>query len=130
VHYVIPGGGISPDHDRWISCKPGFFLPVRVLFPLYFDGCFWMLSETVSGKASFCSSVSSNPLPMPEPSSVISNPLRDADWVVLRQAPRSEAHVKCWNIWDAIYAPRRHLQPTPRFAGKQSGHVSMEGLPA
>jgi predicted RNA-binding Zn-ribbon protein involved in translation (DUF1610 family) len=31
IHYVIAGGGISPDHDRWIDCPPGFFLPVRVL---------------------------------------------------------------------------------------------------
>ncbi len=31
VHCVVPGGGLSPDGNRWISCRPGFFLPVRVL---------------------------------------------------------------------------------------------------
>jgi hypothetical protein len=31
VHCVVPGGGISPDGLRWIACRPGFFLPVRVL---------------------------------------------------------------------------------------------------
>jgi hypothetical protein len=31
VHVIVPGGGLSPDGTRWISCKPGFFLPVRVL---------------------------------------------------------------------------------------------------
>ncbi len=31
IHCVIPGGGLSPDGQRWISCRPGFFLPVRVL---------------------------------------------------------------------------------------------------
>jgi hypothetical protein len=35
LHCVIPGGGISPDHERWISCPPGFFLPVRVLSELF-----------------------------------------------------------------------------------------------
>jgi hypothetical protein len=35
VHCVVPGGGISPDGTRWISCKPGFFLPVRVLSRLF-----------------------------------------------------------------------------------------------
>lgn len=35
VHCVVPGGGFSPDHDRWIGCKPGFFLPVRVLSRLF-----------------------------------------------------------------------------------------------
>jgi hypothetical protein len=28
---IVPGGGISLDSDRWVSCRPGFFLPVRVL---------------------------------------------------------------------------------------------------
>ena len=31
LHCVVPGGGLSPDGDRWISCTPDFFLPVRVL---------------------------------------------------------------------------------------------------
>jgi len=35
VHCVVPGGGLSPDYDRWIGCKPGFFLPVRVLSRLF-----------------------------------------------------------------------------------------------
>jgi putative transposase/transposase-like zinc-binding protein len=35
VHCVVPGGGIAVDADRWISCRPGFFLPVRVLSRLF-----------------------------------------------------------------------------------------------
>jgi Putative transposase/Transposase zinc-binding domain len=35
VHCVVPGGGFSPDGERWISCRPGFFLPVRVLSRLF-----------------------------------------------------------------------------------------------
>ena len=35
VHCVVPGGGISPDGKRWITCRPGFFLPVRVLSRLF-----------------------------------------------------------------------------------------------
>jgi hypothetical protein len=31
VHCVVPAGGISPDGTRWIRCRRGFFLPVRVL---------------------------------------------------------------------------------------------------
>jgi hypothetical protein len=31
VHCVVPGGGLSPDHSRWIRSAPRFFLPVRVL---------------------------------------------------------------------------------------------------
>jgi hypothetical protein len=32
---IVPGGGISPDGQRWVSCRPGFFLPVRVLSRLF-----------------------------------------------------------------------------------------------
>jgi hypothetical protein len=35
VHCVVPGGGLSPDHSTWINCKPGFFLPVRVLSKVF-----------------------------------------------------------------------------------------------
>jgi predicted Zn-ribbon and HTH transcriptional regulator len=35
IHFVVPGGGISLDGERWISCRPGFFLPVRVLSRLF-----------------------------------------------------------------------------------------------
>ena len=35
LHCVVPGGGISPDGTRWISCRPRFFLPVRVLSRLF-----------------------------------------------------------------------------------------------
>jgi predicted RNA-binding Zn-ribbon protein involved in translation (DUF1610 family) len=31
VHGIIPGGGLSPDGERWVACRSGFFLPVRVL---------------------------------------------------------------------------------------------------
>jgi hypothetical protein len=35
VHGIVPGGGLSPDGERWVSCKPGFFLSVRVLSRLF-----------------------------------------------------------------------------------------------
>jgi len=35
LHCVVPGGGLAPDGQRWISCRPGFFLPVRVLSRLF-----------------------------------------------------------------------------------------------
>jgi hypothetical protein len=31
IHCVVPGGGLSLDHARWIRSPPHFFLPVRVL---------------------------------------------------------------------------------------------------
>jgi putative transposase/transposase-like zinc-binding protein len=35
LHCVVPGGGLAPDGTRWIACRPGFFLPVRVLSRLF-----------------------------------------------------------------------------------------------
>jgi len=35
VHWIVPGGGISPDGERWIACRPRFFLHVRVLSRLF-----------------------------------------------------------------------------------------------
>jgi len=35
IHGIVPGGGLSDDGKQWIACKPGFFLPVRVLSRLF-----------------------------------------------------------------------------------------------
>ena len=35
LHCVVPGGGLAPDGDRWISSRPGYLLPVKVLSRLF-----------------------------------------------------------------------------------------------
>ncbi len=35
VHGIVPGGGLSMDGERWIHCRPGFFLPIQVLSCLF-----------------------------------------------------------------------------------------------
>jgi hypothetical protein len=35
VHGIVPGGGLSHDGEQWVACRPGFFLPVRVLSRLF-----------------------------------------------------------------------------------------------
>ena len=35
VHMIVPGGGLAHDGSRWISCKPNFLMPVRVLSKLF-----------------------------------------------------------------------------------------------
>ncbi len=35
AHIIVPGGGVSPDGEHWIACRPGFFLSVRVLSRLF-----------------------------------------------------------------------------------------------
>ena len=65
LHCVVPGGGLSPDGQRWIPCRPHFFLPVRVLSKL-FRRLFLEALETAyaNGKLHFFSSLEklSNPV--------------------------------------------------------------------
>ena len=35
VHVIVPGGGLSPDGQRWLACPRGFFLPVKVLSAVF-----------------------------------------------------------------------------------------------
>jgi len=35
IHCIVTGGGLSPDGDRWVSCRKGFFIPVRVMSELF-----------------------------------------------------------------------------------------------
>lgn len=35
LHVIVPGGGLSRDGNRWTNCRPGFFLPVKVLSRLF-----------------------------------------------------------------------------------------------
>ena len=35
IHMIVPGGGLSPGGDRWVSSRPAFLLPVRVLGKLF-----------------------------------------------------------------------------------------------
>jgi hypothetical protein len=49
VRCVVPGGGLAPD-GRWLSCRPGFFLPVRVMGAV-FRGEFVSLLRAAFGGA-------------------------------------------------------------------------------
>jgi hypothetical protein len=58
LHCVVPGGGISPDGARWISCRPNFFLPVKVLSQLFRRLFLKYLQEAFDvGKLQFFSSL-------------------------------------------------------------------------
>ena len=35
IHCIVTGGGLSPDGGRWVSCRKGFFIPVRVMSALF-----------------------------------------------------------------------------------------------
>ena len=73
LHCVVPGGGLAPDGSRWIACRPGFFLSVRVLSRLFRR----LLLEALEKAAR------QGQLPLP----IDLAPLRETEWVVYAKPP-------------------------------------------
>jgi hypothetical protein len=86
VHCIVPGGGISPGGERWVACRPNFFLSVRVLsrlfrrlFLQYLDAAF------VAGELQFFSDLTA--LKAPSAFMQYLAPLRRSEWVVFAKHP-------------------------------------------
>ena len=86
VHIVVPGGGLAPDGSRWIACRPGFFLPVRVLSRL-FRRLFLDRLEVAhrGGRLAFHGDLAH--LADPAAFAVHLAPLRRSEWVVYAKRP-------------------------------------------
>jgi hypothetical protein len=86
VHCVVPGGGLSPDYDRWISCRPGFFLPVRVLSRLFRRLFLEALEKAFQeGELQFFGEIES--LKEETAFRTYLAPLRECEWVVYAKPP-------------------------------------------
>jgi putative transposase/transposase-like zinc-binding protein len=84
VHCLIPGGGLSADGSRWVACRPGFFLPVRVLSRL-FRGKF--LHHLKSAHATLAFHGQLEPLRSVTAFRSYLRPLARRDWVVYAKPP-------------------------------------------
>ena len=86
LHIIAPGGGLSPDGARWIACRPGFFLPVRVLSRLFrrlfLEG---ISSLHATGRLAFHGDLAD--LTEADAFAALLAPLRRADWVVYAKRP-------------------------------------------
>jgi hypothetical protein len=84
VHMIVPGDGISPDGSHWISCRPGFFLPVRVLSRL-FRRLFLQKLTAAHKQLQFFG----NQARLADPQAFAAHlaPLRKAEWVVYSKRP-------------------------------------------
>jgi hypothetical protein len=86
VHMIVPGGGISLDGTRWVSCRPDFFLPVRVLSRLFRRMFLEMLNAAHrAGQLQFFGEHA--PLLDPRRFAAFLAPLRKAEWVVYSKRP-------------------------------------------
>ena len=86
VHMIVPGGGISLDGERWVSCRPGFFLPVRVLSRL-FRRLFLekLVAAHQAGRLSFFGDYAH--LAEAQSFATYLAPLRKVEWVVYAKRP-------------------------------------------
>ena len=86
VHMIVPGGGLSPSGNRWVACKPGFFLHVRVLSRLFrrlfIEG---LQALNRAGELSFFGDL--NGLSEPQAFAAYLAPLRKIEWVVYAKPP-------------------------------------------
>ena len=86
LHCVVPGGGLSADGERWISCRPGFFLPVRVLSRLFRRLFLTQLQGAFDGgRLRFFNALEL--LQVPAAFARYLAPLRHAEWVVYAKRP-------------------------------------------
>jgi hypothetical protein len=86
VHMIVPGGGISLDGNKWVSCRPGFFLPVRVLSRLFRR---LFLDKLVAAHAAGELLFFGNHAPLADAQAFAAYlaPLRKAEWVVYSKRP-------------------------------------------
>ncbi len=86
VHCVVSGGGLSVDYERWVACRPGFLLPVRVLSRLFRRLFLEALAKAHNaGELYFFSELKG--LCKPQAFAAYLAPLAKAEWVVYAKPP-------------------------------------------
>lgn len=86
LHCVVPGGGISLDGARWISCPRGFFMPVKLLSRM-FRGKFLALVKEAHRRGELTLAGRLQPLESDRAFRSWLGPLYDKEWVVYAQPP-------------------------------------------
>ena len=134
VHCVVPGGGPSLDGTRWVACRPGFFLPVRVLSRLFrrlfldalraafeagelgFFGALAGLAEPAAFAAGCASCAGSNGWSMPSRPSAVPNRC----WPISAATPTaSRSPTRGWSSMtdDRRRLPLEGLSPSRQVEG-------------
>ena len=86
LHGVVPGGGLSPDGTRWIACRPGLLLPVRVLSRLFRRLFLTAVQDAFDeGQLRFAASLQA--LSDPHGFADHLQPARQTEWVVYAKPP-------------------------------------------
>ncbi len=86
VHIVVPGGGLAPGGDRWAACRPGFFLPVKVLSHVFRGKFLAQLEEAFRRGRLFCHGRLKHLVETPSFFGLTAA-LREKEWVVYAKPP-------------------------------------------
>ena len=126
LHCVIPGGGFATDGTNWVSCRPGFFLPVRILSRYFRRVLLAALQDAFeSGKLRFAGGLQA-----------LDDPRRFADH--LPPGPRDRMGGLCEatlrrpragpRLPRPLHPPHRHQRPAPVQPRRQLRALPLQGL--
>ncbi len=114
IHMIVPGGGLSPDGTKWVACKPGFFLHVRVLSRLFrrlfLDG---LMDLHRAGQLAFFGDLEGLLAPRGRCLRQVARPVPQNRMGGLCQTALRRARGGA-GLSQPLHAPRRYLKPTPR----------------
>ena len=127
LHMIVPGGGISLDGKKWLACRPGFFLPVRVLSRLFRRLFLKMLARRARRR----------------PPRVLRRPRRTRQRRSIRRFADAAAQGRVGRLrqeavrrtagrarlFGALHPSGRHRQQPADLSRPDRRHLQMEGLP-
>ena len=127
LHCVIPGGGLAGDGSGWVACRPGFFLPVRVLSRYFRRVLLAALDDAFESGELLLRRPAAAPLrppalrraPAPGPRDRMGG-LREAALRRSRTGPR---------LPRPLHPPDRHQQPAPAQPRRRRRALPLHRLP-
>jgi hypothetical protein len=126
VHCVVPGGGPTLDGKRWVGCRKGFFLPLRVLSRLFRRLFLDELRVAFeAGELGFFGGLAA----LAEPSAFTRRlyDLRRVEWVVYAKPPFGGPE-QLLALSRPLHPSRRHRQLPPDQRHRDRGRLPLEGL--
>ncbi len=131
VHIIVPGGGISLDGERWVSCRPRFFLHVRVLSLLFQRLILEKLAAAhEAGRLEFFGAHAR--LAEPGAFAAYLAPLREIKWVVYAKKPFAGPKAVLAEEAQAagLVGRNQPLQEEPSEQPREHAHRQEEARPA
>ncbi len=126
LHCIVPGGGLSEDKQRWVACRRGFFLPVRVLSRLFRRLFLEQLNQAHRDvRLTFHGThVALNDAPALER---YLQPTRQVNWVVYANPPLRWTRIGL-GLSISLHALCRDCQQSTDQCQSGFGHIQVEGL--